>query len=204
MFTGYEWFWPEYSSYVEEVLKSGPNVLDVGTPQPFRKELRQVSLPQPEPRLWTLDYPGSRSADVSIFADAAHLPFKDDEFDGVLCKEVLEHVRNPIMSAAELVRVTKPGGKIFATLIYIHPYHPGDYGDYWRFTRDAARELFPAMSVRIKKAGGWAFVFRAYTRGRLIRILMTRAGTVFLNFMDEVLPAGNATLMHFVLAIKPN
>lgn len=57
-----------------------------------------------------------RSDHVKVFAhqilynaDGEHLPFKDKEFDYVICKQVLEHVDNPIQFVNELTRVGKRG-----------------------------------------------------------------------------------------------
>ncbi len=40
------------------------------------------------------------------------LPFSDDTFDLVLSNEVIEHVADDALYAAEMARVTKPGGRI--------------------------------------------------------------------------------------------
>jgi SAM-dependent methyltransferase len=42
------------------------------------------------------------------------LPYPDDEFDLVFSNEVIEHVADDRATAAEMVRVTKPGGAIVA------------------------------------------------------------------------------------------
>lgn len=43
--------------------------------------------------------------------DAEHLPFKDEEFDGVLCRGVLHHLTDPASGVAEISRVLRPGGQ---------------------------------------------------------------------------------------------
>lgn len=203
MWNGSEWFWVDYERSVHDVLSSGPNVLDVGSPVPLRKELQAVQLPQPPPRLWTLDFPGPWETRVDVFGDAASLPFRDQQFDGLICKDVLEHVRFPRQAAAELIRVLRPGGKLFVTMIFVHPYHAAHYGDFWRFTTDAVDELFPNLELQVRPAGGWAFIARAYAPARLRGLLLTSMGTRLLNFLDKLIPAGNATVMNYVLVTKP-
>ena len=46
---------------------------------------------------------------VFIEADGENLPFKDKEFDYVICNQVLEHVENPEVFIKELTRVGKRG-----------------------------------------------------------------------------------------------
>jgi SAM-dependent methyltransferase len=59
------------------------------------------------------------------------LPFEDRSFDVVFSHEVLEHVRDDRRCAAEMVRVTQPGGHI---IIFVpnrlYPFET--HGIYWR------------------------------------------------------------------------
>lgn len=41
------------------------------------------------------------------------LPFQTDEFDVVTCLEGIEHVINPINLLSELIRVTRPSGRVY-------------------------------------------------------------------------------------------
>jgi SAM-dependent methyltransferase len=57
-----------------------------------------------------------RSGDLKVLknqhflqADGEHLPFKDKEFDYVICRHVLEHVEDPIQFVKEQGRVAKMG-----------------------------------------------------------------------------------------------
>lgn len=59
------------------------------------------------------------------------LPFAANTFDVVFSNEVIEHVSNDALYAAEMVRVTKPGGRI---LIFCpNRWYPVEqHGIYWR------------------------------------------------------------------------
>ena len=48
--------------------------------------------------------------------DTFHLPFPDAAFDKVICSEVMEHVHDYRAAAAELARVTAPGGMVAVTI----------------------------------------------------------------------------------------
>lgn len=49
---------------------------------------------------------------VFLRSDAQALRLEDDSCDIVICSEVLEHLPEPAKGLRELVRITKPGGKI--------------------------------------------------------------------------------------------
>lgn len=49
---------------------------------------------------------------MTLKGDALNLPFADEQFDRIICSEVLEHVTDPAHATIELVRVLKPGGII--------------------------------------------------------------------------------------------
>src|SRR4051812_27882621 len=48
----------------------------------------------------------------ALVAVAEHLPYPDNRFDLVFSNEVIEHVQDDRVAALEMVRVTKPGGRI--------------------------------------------------------------------------------------------
>jgi 2-polyprenyl-3-methyl-5-hydroxy-6-metoxy-1,4-benzoquinol methylase len=51
----------------------------------------------------------------AIVADVQQLPFEDGHFDLVISLETLEHVPDPARGLSELVRVTRPGGRLIVT-----------------------------------------------------------------------------------------
>jgi SAM-dependent methyltransferase len=60
--------------------------------------------------------------------DVCHLDIDDSSYDGVLCERVLQHVVEPSAAMAELVRITRPGGRIVVidTDWGLHAIHGAD------------------------------------------------------------------------------
>jgi SAM-dependent methyltransferase len=78
---------------------------------------------------------------TDVLATNEQLPFKDDSFDLVISCAVLEHVRFPFEAAREIVRVTKPGGLIYADVPFLQPYH-GYPSHYYNMTHQGLANLF--------------------------------------------------------------
>lgn len=55
--------------------------------------------------------------------DGEMIPFEDQYFDAIFCKQVLEHVRRPDVVIAEVARVLKPGGLFVGSVSQLEPYH---------------------------------------------------------------------------------
>lgn len=96
------------------------------------------------PKRITLDIDPLRRPDIT--ADAHSLPFKDAEFEYILCTEVLEHLKEPSRAISEMDRVLKPGGKLILTTRFVYPIHDSP-NDYWRFTKYGLEELFKEWEV---------------------------------------------------------
>lgn len=78
-------------------------VLHFAPEQAFYKRFRNMS---------NLDYVTTdlESPLADVKADICDLPFKDDEFDIILCNHVLEHIPDDTKAMQELYRILKPGG----------------------------------------------------------------------------------------------
>lgn len=79
------------------------------------------------------------------------LPFEDNSIDLIVCGQVLEHVKNPFRSVAEMKRVLKPGR--FMILIAPSMGKAHDALDCWRFMPDAFKAI--AEEVELKVIGDW-------------------------------------------------
>jgi ubiquinone/menaquinone biosynthesis C-methylase UbiE len=63
----------------------------------------------------TIDHAESRDGGAGVqyrVADITALPLPDDSFDAVRCERVLQHVANADLGVAELIRVTRFGGRV--------------------------------------------------------------------------------------------
>jgi SAM-dependent methyltransferase len=78
-------------------------------------------------------------AGVDQVVDVQALPNEwTDKFSGVLCSEVLEHVRRPDAALREILRVLQPAGVAVFTTLTAFPLH-GYPNDYRRWTEAGLR-----------------------------------------------------------------
>jgi SAM-dependent methyltransferase len=93
----------------------------------------------PDVDLIGTDVYASRYTD--LLADAHKLPFEDATFDGVWIQAVLEHVLDPAVVVAEIRRILKPNGLVYAETPFMQQVHERAY-DFTRFTQSGHRWLF--------------------------------------------------------------
>lgn len=114
-------------------LDSDLKVLDVGGRiQPYRPLLetqihRYVSIDLRQTPL------------VSVVGRGEQLPIADEQFDLVICTQVLEYVPAPSALIAEIHRVLKPGGYILLSVPAVFPRDSDQ--DAWRFLPASLRVL---------------------------------------------------------------
>lgn len=82
-----------------------------------------------------------RSEHTDLVADAHSLPLLEGAIDGVWIQAVLEHVLSPKQVVAEIYRVLRPGGIVYAETPFMQQVHEGPY-DFTRFTESGHRWLF--------------------------------------------------------------
>lgn len=124
---------------------------------------------------------------VSCIADAHDLPFEGGRFDACVASAVLEHVADPQRCVAEIERVLRLGGWVFAETPFMQPVHMGAY-DFTRFTFLGHRRLFRRFDeIRSGMAGGPAvsaaqilrYTLVATTDGKTAQKLLRLLGILF-------------------------
>lgn len=118
------------SSILAEVKSSGGKILDCGCGARATEDESVICLD-------VAAFPT-----VDLLAINQRLPFRDATFDAAFSLNVLEHVTDPFNCAAELVRVLKPGGKLYCCVPFLQPEH-GFPHHYFNATRSGLRQLFP-------------------------------------------------------------
>jgi SAM-dependent methyltransferase len=132
-------------AHLQELLQDGvprPRILIVGG-----GTIGQGMTPlfeDPGLDLVAFDIYGSPS--VQFVADAHRLPLPDASFDAVIIQAVLEHVLEPVQVVAEIHRVLRPEGMVYAETPFLQHVHEGPY-DFTRFTESGHRYLFRQFDV---------------------------------------------------------
>ena len=67
------------------------------------------------------------------YFDGVNIPYRDSEFDGILCTQVLEHVMDLDLLLNECNRVLKMQGRFVISVPFVYREHEQPY-DYIRFT----------------------------------------------------------------------
>ena len=87
---------------------------------------------------------------IDVISEASNLPFKSGVFDVVLNMVVMEHVPDPGRVVAEMARVLKSDGKIYALIPLVRPEHLQPY-DFQRFTRFGITRLLEQNGFKVDR-----------------------------------------------------
>jgi len=86
-----------------------------------------------DPKLDVISFDVYPSRFTQFVADAHLIPLADGSVDGVVIQAVLEHVLDPGRVVAEIHRVLKPNGLVYADTPFLQHVHEGPF-DFTRFT----------------------------------------------------------------------
>lgn len=110
---------------------------------------------------------------IDIVSDIIKIPVKDEEFDAILCSEVLEHVAHPELAIKELSRITKRGGVLlltapFNSLTHFAPYHySSGFNIYW-YEKHLQENGYEIIEI---KCNGDYFTYMDQELGRLVSVI---------------------------------
>ncbi|MBZ5511355.1 MAG: class I SAM-dependent methyltransferase [Acidobacteriia bacterium] len=136
---------------------------------------------------------------VDIILDAHDIPFPSESFDCVVAQAVLEHVADPFRCVAEIHRVLKPDGIVYAETPFMQQVHGAEY-DFCRFTHLGHRRLFRWFSVidsgivagpGMSLAWAWEYFWMSFVnrRGLMRKLLraMSRLTAFWMPWCDAFL-----------------
>ena len=156
---------------------------------------------------------------VDVVGDAHHLPYADGSVDAIFCEAVLEHLERPDAAVAEMRRVLRRGGQVFAATPFLQRYH-GHPDHYQNFTLTGHRRLFERAGFNVLDCGtcvGPTYALTMLGGDYLREFVPTRAlsrlawalfgiASVPLRYIDRVLPAEAAHVLAsttYVRAVVP-
>ncbi|CAL9617173.1 class I SAM-dependent methyltransferase [Streptomyces sp. enrichment culture] len=152
-----------------------------------------------DPRVEVIAFDIATSPVTQFVADAHHIPLPAGCVDAVLVQAVLEHVLDPPLVVAEIHRVLRDGGLVYAETPFLQQVHAGAH-DFTRYTASGHRYLFRRFEELAAGAVAgpgtqllWSLdhTVRALTRspaaGRATRTLLC-----WLRALDRLAPPGFA------------
>jgi len=137
---------------------------------------------------------------VDVVADAHNLPYADEIVDAIYCEAVLEHLQEPRKAIAEMWRVLKPEGKVYAITPFLQAYHGYPY-HFQNYTLTGHVYAFESNGFEIIASGpcvgpmnAVVGIFSTFLKeylpkfiGAPLRFLWELAGVVFLKPLDKIL-----------------
>lgn len=149
------------------------------------------------------------SPTTQFVADAHQIPLADGSIDAVVIQAVLEHVLDPDQVVAEIHRVLRGSGLVYAETPFLQQVHAGSH-DFMRFTSSGHRYLFRAFEeIAAGPVAGpgtqmlWSIdhlvrgLLRSELAGKLARVFF-----FWLRYLDRAVPTAfamdNASAYYFL------
>jgi uncharacterized protein YbaR (Trm112 family)/SAM-dependent methyltransferase len=123
---------------------------------------------------------------VDMVADGQEMPISDQSIDMVLVEYVVEHVPDSKRIVAEIYRILKPGGYIYATVPFIQAYH-GNPDDYFRFTISGFRQFWKDFECKECKTFGGPTSALVCILKEYLAILLSFNNILIYSILSQVL-----------------
>jgi SAM-dependent methyltransferase len=149
-----------------------------------------------EPSVGVIGFDVFPSPMTQFIADGHQIPLRDASVDAVVVQAVLEHVLDPWQVVAEIHRVLKRDGLVYADTPFMQQVHLGPY-DFTRFTESGHRYLFKKFEMIDSGVSGgsgtqlsWTIdytgrgLFRSTFMGTLLKAAM-----FWVRYLDKIAPA---------------
>lgn len=170
-----------------------------------------------------IENPGHSHKDehIDIYYDGETFPLSDNEFDSIICNQVLEHVFKPDQFLKEVHRVLKDGGNLLLTVPFVWDEHeqPNDYARYSSFGLKFLLEKNGFSIIHHSKSVNNITVLFQLLNAYIYKKLMTRSKTLYYTTLlllifpvnllgclfNLILPSNNDLFLdNIVLATKTN
>lgn len=161
---------------IRKIQKLKGRILDLGsgTIRPSYYEFLKISK---DAEIISTEISDKRKPDIKADLEKP-FPFKDKEFNHVLCFNLLEHIFNYRNVVSESFRILKSNGKLIGAVPFLASVH-GDPNDYFRYTKSTLKKIFKQAGfkeIKIEPLGYGPFAVSYYTIAflfpRLIQIIL--------------------------------
>lgn len=141
------------SKLFREIKKVAPcisgRVLDVGCGQkPYQSLFRSTEYIGLDVEVSGHDHTNEL---IDIYYDGEIFPLENQNFDSVVCNQVLEHVASPATTLSEIYRVLKPQGYVLLTVPFLAEEHEQPF-DFYRYSSFGMAHLLKTNNFEIVKS----------------------------------------------------
>ena len=168
----YTHYFKDLKAIFDTYIADGDNVFDIGCGNKPYENYIQGIIKQGVYK--GCDVVQSSENKVDILCEATNIPEPSEQYDVVICTQVIEHVFDHSKVFEEAYRLLKPGGRFIVSSNFIWEIHEAPY-DFYRFTDECFKTLLTNAGFDIKESkangGKWAVL------GQLILLILSSKQT---------------------------
>ncbi|TVQ64918.1 MAG: class I SAM-dependent methyltransferase [Balneolaceae bacterium] len=127
----------EFLDPLFESIEPGMNVLQIGSDGEVYEKLLEKAA-ENHFTVTTCDIVEEKNPD--ILGDLCTLDLGEENYDVIVCSEVIEHLHSPHLAVDNMHRALKKGGKLIVTIPFMFPVHADPY-DFVRYTKTGLKNL---------------------------------------------------------------